>query len=357
MSEMQDLLSLENLERQLEDFSHLLEKSSEKERNAMHKLNQQMVQINNLSKENQFLREDNDRLKDAIEKSLLKIQKYMESASKKQDFEKENTLLRTKLNNLITENHEKTVDLEIDKEKYRKENIELKETIKQLTESNSSLLKKFESINLHIHESFEKSLTHANTLRIEELEIAIKEKEEELKDFKLKSDKIKEELENKMKKLRMEYDLLSMDYRCTLTDNLKKQNGSINRLGAEKAVFENDNNDKEETKAPVGRRTRKIALKNQKKNDDSMMQIEDEQDDSNEGSDKKNGNKAANKSDIEIEDEDEYNPSDYEAAPTNTKKRKAANNRKKPETKRVRKNENKEFLLANKNTILYHLNH
>jgi len=124
--EMQDLFMIENLEKELECFSHLLEKSSEKEKNATKRINCQSNQIINLQKENKLLREENESLRQVVENALNKIQVHMESSIRNVKIEEENLSLRQKLDQTLTECHERIVDLELEKEKLSIENTESK---------------------------------------------------------------------------------------------------------------------------------------------------------------------------------------------------------------------------------------
>jgi len=327
--EMQDLFMIENLEKELECFSHLLEKSSEKEKNATKRINCQSNQIINLQKENKLLREENESLRQVVENALNKIQVHMESSIRNVKIEEENLSLRQKLDQTLTECHERIVDLELEKEKLSIENIESKKSVSTLNAMNTKLTEKLESINKYIIECFQKTLSYSNTIRIQELEDSMKSKDDELKDSKKNADKIKEDYEKMLKNMKLEYDLLSMDYTNTLATNIQRAKSM---------------NERKEITEAQGRRTKKItSIKMAVANRIDEEQMDEEYDDG----------------DVEFRDpnNDEDEESEYERTKNDHRKRKATNVKKRPETKKVKKNENKEFLLSNRNHILYQLKH
>jgi len=118
-----------------------------------------------------------------------------------------------------------------------------------------------------------------------------------------------EDYEKMLKNMKLEYDLLSMDYTNTLATNIQRA----------KSI-----NERKEITEAQGRRTKKItSIKMAVANRIDEDQMDEEYDDG----------------DVEFRDpnNDEDEESDYERTKNDQRKRKATNVKKRPETKKVKK--------------------
>ena len=110
LSDIDNMYLIEDLEKNLESFSHLLEKSTErgkpnfryttnflKEKTHMKRITEQAAAISSLQIEKEDLKEENDKLKLTIEKYMQNFVCFMENISKTVALEEENVNLKKKL--------------------------------------------------------------------------------------------------------------------------------------------------------------------------------------------------------------------------------------------------------------------
>ena len=211
--------------------------------------------------------------------------------------------------------------MELEKLKIANQNIESKKLVEQLTAVNANLTSKLVEINKYILESFNNTLTYANVKRIEELEQALKSKDDEFQEIKKTTNTMKDDYEKKIKKNKLEYDLLTMDYTNALTSNIQKNK------------FDNDKRRLSTRKefSPTLKIKKLTIVKSEKKKE--IIELE---------------NYNCNNEQIL----EEYLP-----FKNDKNKRKAVQDKKKPETNKMKKNESKEFLQSNMSNIMYGLNH
>jgi len=227
-----------------------------------------------------------------------------------------------------------------------------------------------ENLNNFIMETFNQTLSCTKEAKIKSLEKIITKKDKEIAELKGEVEKTKEFYEKALKEKRLEYEMLKLDYQSAIMQNINSKSGN----GRNK---ENKKNEKIQIKSEKSEISEKSATKSNRLFKLSAIKspMEDtEERPTRRTRGKKNTIKITD--DIGIEEDFYYhNDEDFEneleeledsfmedelddedMLPIKKGKRKARESKKKPpQTKKVKKNENKELLLVNRNTINYHL--
>lgn len=275
--------------------------------------------------------------------------------------------------------------MELEKDRLQKTNAKLTKENDHLVKENESLKQSFKKLNKMVLESFENTMTGGKEEKIKRLNDTIASKDKLILETKAEVEKIKEGYEKTIKQKSLEYELLKMDYQSIIVQNIQARQNTLKAERSNKnqkneksekwnkseksEVSEMSTNTKTTTKRPFniitnrpentteersGRRTRgankrNTALKSmheESENDENLYKGDDHDDQEEE---------------FEIEHEDSMlDDEDFEEEEVfipKKGKRKAKESKKKPaqQTKRIKKNENKDLLLVNRNTIQYHL--
>jgi len=236
-------------------------------------------------------------------------------------------------------------------------------------------------------ESFDQTMTGGKEEKIKRLNETIASKEKLVQDTKTEMEKIKESYEKTLKQKSLEYELLKMDYQSIIVQNIQaRQNnlkaeknknqksekserggdkwnrsedisdvGSTNTKTTSKRPFNLITNKVENTvtstEEKTGRRTRGGSRRNAtiksmnegSENDENLFDDRDEEFDM---------------EDLEesmLDDDDDDFEAEEIIVPKKGKRKARESKKKPPQAKKVKKNENKDLLMVNRNTIQYHL--
>ena len=268
------------------------------------------------------------------------------------------------------------MDLELEKDRLQTINSDLVNENEKLKEEVEFLRANVEKTNQFILDSFKQTLAYSREEKIISLENDLKEKDKEILELKNELERVKEALKSET----LEHKLARMDHQNALIQNKNARQTSLDgerEYDMEERKGKNDKSDRSHTtttksnnrkifkiqtsipetstESTTKRRTRGAYKKNT-----TIQALKEELKDSDEDT-----NSCFFDDDedfeinIEIDDENFYEEDkvgeDGENFVPKKGKRKAREIKKKPQTKKVRKNENKELLIMNRNTMQYHL--
>ena len=272
----------------------------------------------------------------------------------------------------------------MEKDRLQKENRKVTKENERLTKEIESLQQSYKKLNKMVLESFDQTMAGGKDEKIKRLNDTIASKEKLVNDTKAEIAKVKENYEKTLKQKSLEYELLKMDYQSIIVQNIqarqnnlkaeknKNQKSEKSEKGGGDSRWEkseiSDASTKTNTKRPfnivtnrtentsteerTGRRTRGGNKRNT-----TIRSMNEESENDENLFDDNNGDE-----EFEMDENDETmmeDDEDFEAEeiviPKKGKRKARESKKKPPQTKRVKKNENKDLLMVNRNTIQYHL--
>ena len=267
--------------------------------------------------------------------------------------------------------------MELEKDRLQTVNSDLLSENGKLKDEVENLRANVEKTNQFILDSFKQTLAYSREEKITSLENDLKEKDKEILELKNDLEKVREALRSET----LEHKLARMDHQNALIQNKNARHTSLDgerEYDMEEKKGKNDKSDRSHTtttksnnrkifkiqtsipetstESTTKRRTRGAYKKNT-----AIQTLKKELKDTDEESNSLffDDDDEEFEINIEIDDENFYEEDkegeDEENFVPKKGKRKAREIKKKPQTKKVRKNENKELLIMNRNTMQYHL--
>ena len=208
----------------------------------------------------------------------------------------------------------------------------------------------YNKLNEYIKDAFEKTISFQQVKRIEELEKQLSEKDQKIEELTREMKRQKDQLQKELKQKSLEYDLLKVDYQTNVLHSIYNKKNGDNK-NEPKKIFKiiRGNDTKAQTEEPK-RRTRG-AYKRNKVIEEALR--EDSEDEPEESVEEEEYDPSV-KDDEDEESYDEDDEDDY-APRKGGAKRKSNKVPVKKDLKKSKKSENKDLLLATRNTIQYHL--